>query len=1041
MRLAKILTGSLFLLIGFTSAAQGKKDTDVSGVIRDAATGKILPGIRVTYKDYSAAITDSNGAFALKVPSPDVFVLVEGEGYQSKQIALKGRSHITAGLYEDTYTSMYDLANLPLGNVMKSQSPFAATSIQTNGNWERPTETPSSYLQGRIAGLNAIRRSGTPNIGATLFLRGTNSLYATNQPLVVVDGVIYDNADYGGIISGHYTDPLSSIDPRDIDNLTIVKDGSSTYGTKGANGVILITTARAKQLGTRIDFAVYGGTNFTPSRIPLLSAGDHRIYLSEILKSKGLTDAQIQAQPYMNDDQLNPDYYTYHNSTDWQRLVLKSSNTKNIYLKVTGGDNIAKYALSLGYMNTDAAVKNTGLKKYNMRFNGDLNLSKRMTATTNLSFTFNEQELRDQGTSYKTNPIFLSLVKSPLLRYKIVSDKGIESPTLSERDTFNISNPLVLTDNATGMSRSYRFFGSIGFNYQLAKSFVLATTVGVTYDKTRESFFIPSKGVTTDTVGSAIVSSRSGSMVKSFYSLFSDTRLTYNRRFNNIHDLTARIGLRYLKSKAEQDFGLGFNSPIDQLISVQFGSNALRQVGGSIGEASWLNTYLNADYSYFDKYFVSFNMAIDGSSRFGKNIPDALGIGSNKFAVLPSIAAAWLISSESFMKSKLIDLLKLRVSFGLTGNDDIGNYTARQTYTSQNLLGLQGLVRSGFGNEELQWEKNTKLNIGADISMLNERLSFTIDAYHNKTDKMLVYETAPVASGFPFMITNAGAMTTDGIEFSANGRIINKTLKWDMGFNIATSTSVVDRLPSYVVLHSFAGATYATQLDSPPNRFYGHMTDGVFISDNDAAQANLSIRKADGSLVPFKGGDIKFVDLNNDHIIDDKDRQVIGNPNPDWFGGISNKLSYKRFSLETLFTFSEGNDTYNYTRNQLEAQSNYYNQTTAVNNRWRANGDVTNIPKATWGDPMGNSRFSNRWIEDGSYFRLRTTTLSYTVPFRPGAFKYALVYITGNNLFTLTKYKGFDPEFSASESKFGQGIDNTLEPQVRSVQLGLRIGL
>jgi len=268
MQPSKILTGLFFLVMFANLKAQDKNNPiivlkkphagsfSVSGTITDAATGKVLGGIRVTYKDYSAAITDSTGAFVLNVPSPYVSVLLEGEGYQSKQIALKGNSRIAASLYEDTYTSFYDIANFPFGTISKSQSPFAVTSVQTDGNWGKAIETPSSYLQGRVTGLNVIRRSGTPGIGATLFLRGINSLYATHQPLIIVDGVIFDNTDYGGLISGHYTDPLSTIDPKDIDNITVIKDGSSTYGTKGANGVIIVTTARAKELGTRIDFAV-----------------------------------------------------------------------------------------------------------------------------------------------------------------------------------------------------------------------------------------------------------------------------------------------------------------------------------------------------------------------------------------------------------------------------------------------------------------------------------------------------------------------------------------------------------------------------------------------------------------------------------------------------------------------------------------------------------------------------------------------------------------------------------------------------------------
>jgi hypothetical protein len=230
-------------------------------------------------------------------------------------------------------------------------------------------------------------------------------------------------------------------------------------------------------------------------------------------------------------------------------------------------------------------------------------------------------------------------------------------------------------------------------------------------------------------------------------------------------------------------------------------------------------------------------------------------------------------------------------------------------------------------------------------------------------------------------------------------------------------------------------------MNQTPNVFYGYVANGVFASDAEAAAAGLSIRKPDGSLVLFKGGDVHFADLNNDKVIDENDRTVIGDPNPDFFGSFSTKATYKNFSLDVLFTFIQGNDVYNYTRNQLEAMTDFSNQTEAVVNRWRDNGHMTDIPKATWGDPMGNSRFSNRWIEDGSYIRLRSAGLSYNIPFKPGFFKYAVAYANGNNLLTFTKYKGFDPEFNPTESIYGRGVDNTLEPIVKSVVLGIRVGL
>jgi TonB-linked SusC/RagA family outer membrane protein len=1017
----------------------------VQGTIVNSATGKAVRGIRLTYKEFAAAISDSSGHFAINLPVQNALLLLQGDGYQSKEVSVTSDAALKIVMYEDGFVSASDEVYLPQqAKTTRTLAPFAVTGVQVNDGWNRYSETPDTYLQGKVAGLNVIRRSGTQNVGATLFLRGINSLYATNQPLIIVDGVIFNNANVGGsIISNNYNNPLSSIDVRDVDNVTVLKDASSLYGAKGGNGAIIITTIRAKELGTKIDFAAYGGYNAVPQNLPVMNAGNYRTYLSEILKTKGMSDADIQNQPYMKDDPAtNPLYYAYHNQTNWQDLVMKKSYSKNVYLKVTGGDNIAKYAISLGFLNNDGLTKNTDLSKYNMRFNGDLNLSRRMTATTNLSFTFSEQNIRDQGNAAKTNPLFLALVKAPFLRTNDVSSGGIESPIIADRDTLNISNPVAITDLGLGLNKAYRFFGSIGFNYNIVKHLGFSTTVGIVYNKVRENFFIPRKGVVPDTLTTGIAFSRLGTQVASLFSLYNDSRLTYSTIFNKRHSFAARAGIRYLKDKTEQDYGLGYNSAIDELVSVGNGVNALRKIGGEIGESKWFSTYANLDYSYSDKYFFSASVNADASSRFGKETKDGIKVGDASAAIFPSVSAAWLVSGEKFMQGSKIDLFKLRASYGLSGNDDIGNYTAQQTYVSQNLLGMQGLVRAGLANNQLQWEAVKKLNVGLDAAILNERLQLSVDIYSNKTDKLITYEPAPTASGFDYVVTNSGGLKTNGYEVSVNSRIVDaKHFNWDAGFNIGKYKTSVTQLPTDKIITSFAGATYITQVGSGPNEFYGHQTNGVYVSDAVAAAEGLSIRKADGTLVAFKGGDIRFSDLNGDKVIDDNDKKILGNPNPDVYGSFYNKFSYKRFSLNALFTFSSGNEIYNYTRAQLEGMSNAYNQTDAVLNRWRTNGQVTAIPKATWGDPMGNSRFSNRWIEDGSYLRLRSVTFSYDIPLKSVFFKYATIYATGNNLVTLTHYKGYDPEFSATESIFGQGVDNTLEPQVRSVQVGFRIGL
>ncbi|MEI6949730.1 SusC/RagA family TonB-linked outer membrane protein [Paraflavisolibacter sp. H34] len=1030
------------------AVVRAKIDTSikVSGIITDAATGKPLPAVSVTIPGFYAAFTDDQGRFSIVVPNYKATLLVSGEGLQTREVALKGRRKVSVALYEEGFQSLYDNVVLPFGSRPRTQVTQAVTSIHTDGAWNRPTETPDSYLQGKVAGLSPVMRSGTAGVGALLALRGYHSLNATNQPLIVVDGMIYDNTDYGtSLISGHYTNPLALIDVKDIENITVLKDAVSTYGSKAANGVILITTAHAKELATKIDAAVYGGVNFAPQSLPVMQASDYRVYLSDMLKSRGWSNANIQSQPYMNDDPSNAHYFRYHNETDWQNQVLKTSYNKNAYLKVSGGDNIAKYALSMGYLNSAGVTRGTDLNRYSVRFNGDLNLTKKLTAQTNLSATRYEQNLAFQGQSYKVNPLFLALAKAPFLDPNDISDAGAKSPNLAETDTFGVGNPVAAIRNVRANSKAYRFFGSINLRYQLSPFIAIYSQGGITLDQVREQTFVPRKGIAEDTLSSLIADSRMGGSPRRVRNLFNETYVDYNRTFHRIHRLQARAGVRFQHSSTEGDYAGGLNSSTDDFVSVSYGVAASRTTGGYIGKAAWVNSYIGAHYGLMDKYFVSVNGAVDASTRFGNRIPNALKIGANNFAVLPSVGASWLVSSENFMSAvKALSLLKLRASYGLTGNDDIGNYTAQTTYTSQNLLGMQGLVRSSIGNPYLQWEGGSRANAGLDAALLNERISLSVDVYQNKTDRMLVYQPLAAATGYTALPTNSGKMKTEGIDLSLNGRILHKkALKWDVGVLLSAYRNTITRLPGNEALEaSFGGATLRTQTGSPAGLFYGYKTAGVYRSDEAAAADGLSAPQTNGSFASFQGGDIRFVDVNGDKVIDASDRQVIGDPNPDLTGAFTNRLSWKRFTAEAIITFTSGGDLYNGVRAVLEAQSSAANQLESVQNRWRVPGQVTNMPRAAWGDPVGNARFSDRWIEDGSFARLKVLSLSYNLPFKGAKMvKYATLYATANNLVTVTKYLGYDPEFSASESVLGRGVDTGLEPQFRSVTAGIRIGL
>lgn len=1031
-----------------TQVVKSTNSKKVSGTIKDATTGAPLAGVNISIPGYSAGITDDKGNFTINTLYPNATLFVKASGYQTKEVPLKGNNNVDIILYEAGYTSFYDQVTTSTGVKAESQIPFAAKSLNVEkSQWEVASETPGTYLQSRLAGVYATRRSGTSNSDATLWLRGFNSLYATNKPLVVVDGVIYDTEDYSSeLIGNNFNNALANIDVKDIEDISIIKDGSSLYGTKGANGVILISTTHPTDLTTKMDVAVYGGFNQQPNNLPLLNASDYRSYLTQLLQTRGLSQTQIQNQPYNNDNPANPNFFTYNNNTNWQDQVMQNSYNQNYYLKVTGGDNIAKYALSLGYTDNGSVVQNSDFSKYNMRLNGDLNLTPKLTLQANLSFNYNEQNLRNQGNNYATtSPLYLGLTKAPFLGTNVFAADGTESPNFTGADIFNVSNPAVLVSESTvGINRAYRFFGNLHFGYKFNKNLNLVTIAGITYDKGRENFFFPQLGISSDTLNTAIALNRSGSEIQRLYSIFNDTYLDFNKIFKNKNNFSSRLGIRTQTNESESDFGLGFNSATDDFLSVGAGSTTLRRVGGVLGGWNWMNVYMANNYNIANKYFFALNLALDGSSRFGKDAQSgAIAIGENKFAFMPSVAAGWLISSENFMaNNKFIDFLKLRASYGITGNDDIGNYSSRSFYVSQNLVGIQGLVRGNIGNSSLQWETVKKANVGFDLAVLKEKLSLTFDAFSNNTSNMILFESISSFSGFDFAINNSAAMRTNGYEVSVNSRVLGKKdFKVDLGLSISQYKNQITSLPSGEFLTQFGGATYITKEGQDANLFYGLTSNGIFKTNAEAAASGLKRRLPNATEVPYQGGDVRFVDTNKDGVIDNADRTVIGNPNPDFIGMFNSAITYKRFSLNAILNFSVGNELYNGTRNVLEGMSGFENQTQVALNRWRADGQITNTPKATWGDPMGNAQFSDRFVEDGSYLRLRTIALSYNIPVKDKVIKGAKIYVTANNLFTLTNYLGYDPEFSANPALFAQGVDTGLIPQVRTFQLGFKLGL
>jgi TonB-linked SusC/RagA family outer membrane protein len=1064
----KLLLFFVLLLFSLTAAAQQSDEGRVVSVGSDGAKlyarGRVLsaesrqpiPGVSVGVPGVATAITDDAGRFSLDEVGKGATLQVSMPGFAYKEVVVGFSDELTILLYDESFKSMYRQVNLPFGSKDWVASTEAVTGIANKENYKKASLTPEYLIQDEGLGVNTVIRSGAQGAGGNMYIRGFSSINAGSQPMILIDGVPYENTVVTpSIISGNNITPLAAVDVRDIESITILKDATSIYGSKGANGVILIETAKAHEQVTKIDFHAYGGINFEPTKLyPMMGSYEYRSYLSEMLSSSGMYSvSELQALPYISSQKPvqqpwgidgNRDYYRYRQETDWQKEIFTNSFDQNYYINIKGGDEIALYALSVGYVNHGGIIKSTDFSRYNTQFNSQVNVVRWLRMTTNMNFAYSNRNLAYESLSPSYNPMYTSLVKAPFMAPYLYNEWGLQTPNYEQADVFNRSNPTALVDgdNVTTMSKTYRFFGNVGATVDLGKHFEWNALFGVTFDKLRENIFLPENGLYHEPLSSGLVVNEPKALVSRYLQYYVDTYLRYRYQLRHEHNLVAHVGMRYQTNNAEGDWVSAYNTSSDNMQSIGNGIIDYAAASGVLGAWKWQSFYLNGEYSYMRKYFISANMAVDGSSRFGKEA-SGLKMFGNVFGVFPSVTGAWLLSSEEVVNNlNLFDVLKLRLGYSVSGNDGIGNSTARTTYTPQNLQGYYGLVRSNVANPALKWETTTKLSAGLDVAMFNERLSVSLDVYKNSITDLLMWKQSERYYGIDRYAVNDGAMQNTGFELGVWGRITNTAFKWDMGINLSRYRNEVVTLSGDEQLVQVAGANVLTKVGAPVGQLYGYKTNGVYATSADAAADGLSVQRGDGSLSPFGAGDVRFANLNDaDNIIDEKDMTVIGDPNPDFFGSIVNRLQWKRFTLNAVFTFSYGNDIYNAVRAGVESMTGAENQTVAIGGRWSYEGHETSTPKATWGDPMGNARFSDRWIEDGSYIRLKTLSISYDIPVRTSFIKGLQLYVTGNNLLTFTSYLGYDPEFSAMQSPLYYGIDMGFTPQPRAVLVGVKLGL
>ena len=1047
MNIKILLVWSISCLTGI-GIANAQDAKIIKGVVLNSLNEPVA-GVSVGIEKSSElpTVTNQMGEFTVTAISGDDWLNIEPESsYKSKRINLNNRSSLKVYLSRNNSPSGNDPLNILSNTVLRRNLAVSNTVLNLKYTDESPALSIDQYMQGIVPGVNVTGRTGDPGGGTNTLTRGINSINASNTPLYVIDGqpissfnVLQSN------LKGYSYNPLLSISLMDISELTFIKDPAYTaaFGSKASNGLVLISTLDPSATKTVIELDVRTGYSLTPQkRMTQLTANQHKTLVSEVLFSSGKQEEIIKKE-YPNLFLTSGDdrYIDYQHETDWQSLIFDEAFFKNMNVNIKGGDEIAKYGLSVGYVDAEGIVKTTSFKGYNLRFVSMANIYKWLKMNSGVSMSYNISELKESAEMAQTSPVLTALAKAPMLNPFSYDEEGRELKTLSPVDELGVSNPLAIINKYDAKNTSFNFSSNFGANAKINKDLVFNTNFGLGYNVLREIIFMPSEGMELYYNKEAYNVSKGNN--NSLITFFNNSYFLYNKTIGN-HKLSFNTGTNMLINRYEFDWGLSKNAAKnDEYRTLGDGVSILRELGGDNQNWNWLSVYESVNYSFLDKYLLNASLSIDGSSRIGENARNTIKIGNIPLGVFYGIGAGWRLSSENFMSNiNWLEELKLRVSYGKTGNDDIGESNANNYYNSVKFRQITGLFKALIPNDELTYETVSQLNAGLDLSIWGDRFSTTIDLYSSTTNDMLLYKPIEAYFGYDFRPENGGQMRNTGVDLGFYLRIFDRpTFSWDIEGSWSLVKNEITEQSGSGIVTEVHGAQIINEKGSTANSFYGYVFEGVYTTTEEAVKANL----VDKRFLPYQAGDAKFKDLsgpkgNPDGVINTYDKTAIGSSLPEHFGGLRNTFNYKQWSLSAYLQYVSGNEVYNYVRFENESMSGLENQSANVLNRWQHQGQITNVPRARWDDPQGNAAFSSRWIEDGSYLKVRTISLNYTLDKEFWAFKKAKFYVSASNLFTFTNYLGYDPEVSYSRRQFDQGIDYGLTPQPRQFIFGAKFG-
>ena len=970
----------VMILFGLGLSAQTINITGtVTSVMEDDMP---LPGATVRIKGTTmGTVTDMYGRYRIDAAATDTLIF-SFVGMISETIPIEGRNIIDVGLRMDI-ARLGEVVVIGYGTESSRLVSGSLGVVSESEMRDVPMRTIDGVLQGRSAGVFITQNAGNPGAATSVRIRGNSSISAGNEPLYVIDGIPMTSGNYGQIgFSGQGINALSDINPNDIESITILKDASAAaiYGARATNGVILITTRRGSERRTDINFNSSFGMQEAANVLNMLNADQWHNYRG--------------TQP----DPENPV------DTDWLNQIFRTAPMSSYELSASGGDATTQFFISGNYFQQEGIIIGTDFQRLNGRLNLDHKVNSNVTIGGSLgtSYSLNNRVEGDRSL-HGVLPNAISM--API--YPVYNPDGTYN-----QDGF-FANPIAIGKEAINEAHSYRTIGNAFADIQFLNNFTFSTKWGLDYLSLREHSYDPittRQGATTNGLGIEAQTN--------VVNIVSNNLIRYNNSFLDVHNVEVLTGYSFEMFRRRNQYAEGIDFP-GAYFQYLLDAGTIRNAEARAVDRG-INSYFGQiRYNFNYRYIVSLSGRFDGSSKFGPE---------NRYGFFPAISLAWRLSEESFFQAlnTPINELRLRGSFGITGNDGIPDFAYLDLYRGRaNYLQQAGIAPTGIPNPGLKWETTTQINVGADIEFFEERIALAIDYYHNVTTDLLFNRPVSMTSGFTSITSNIGELENRGIEVSLTTvNIKTNQFSWESRFNLShNKNKILSLYKDQNLLDLDRYSPSAVIIGEPMSVFYGFRSLGVDPST----------------------GDIVWDDIDGNGIINSDDRTIIGDPNPLFTGGFTNNLFYGPFELNFFIQFSYGNDIFNATRIFIEAMKGPDNQSAAILDRWRQPGDITDMPRATETDPNANNRISSRFVEDGSFARLKNLTFSYNMPRqlteRIGV-RNARIFFTGANLFTLTNYSGMDPEVNyRGDSNLLRATDFFTYPQARSYTIGINLRL